>query len=371
MLPGLGRTARVLMTVDAVGGRLALCHDLGRSSPAARRRAVFAGLGPAPVARPAQRGRAAREPLRWLGAPLDWMAAAEADLDGLADELGDCRQPKRPTFCTSMLPSQARGLAPAVPAVVVSHSCVATWWHAVRGHRAARAGSGSGSASLSGFARADAIVAPSAAMPRLRAAAMAQICRAPSWSNAARGAACGAAKEPIVLAAGRWWDEGKNGRALDAAAAASAWPIIVAGALEGPNGERSAFAHAQPVGQLDGESDAGADRPGRHRVSPSLYEPFGLAALEAAGAGRRWCSREIPDLPRAVGRRGSLRQPDDPPAFACRINGWRAIRSCAATARPARPRRAQRFTPDPQAQTMAGRPMPRALPALRRSRRRG
>ena len=45
------------------------------------------------------------------------------------------------------------------------------------------------------------------------------------------------ADEPIVFAAGRWWDEGKNARTLDAAAAQSRWPVVMAGAVSGPNGQ--------------------------------------------------------------------------------------------------------------------------------------
>jgi hypothetical protein len=43
-------------------------------------------------------------------------------------------------------------------------------------------------------------------------------------------------KDPLILAVGRWWDEGKNGAILDEAATSLPWPIVLAGRLSGLNG---------------------------------------------------------------------------------------------------------------------------------------
>jgi hypothetical protein len=53
-----------------------------------------------------------------------------------------------------------------------------------------------------------------------------------------------AREQPFVLSAGRWWDEGKNGAVLDAAAAHTGWPVVMAGPLDGPNGQHFSGHHA-------------------------------------------------------------------------------------------------------------------------------
>ncbi|MBD0274499.1 MAG: glycosyltransferase, partial [Acetobacteraceae bacterium] len=96
--------------------------------------------------------------------------------------------------------------------------------------------------------------------------------------------------------AGRLWDEGKNLRALDRAAArlAGAVPVVAAGPTEGPGGARVALRHVRALGRLsEGEvARRLAERP--VFVSVALYEPFGLAVLEAAQAG---CARVLSDIP--------------------------------------------------------------------------
>src|SRR3954468_7786067 len=215
MLPGLGRTLRVLMTVDAVGGVWRYAMTLAEALRPLGVETMFAGLGPAPSRD--QRSEAERlGALRWLGAPLDWMAAAETDLDGLAAELGELSEAEKADLLHLNVPSQACGLAAGVPAVVVSHSCVATWWHAVRATALPEDWEWQRQRRFSGFAPRDAIVAPSRSH-----AALARSCYRADLpitvvANAAAALPAGLHKEPIAFAAGRWWDEGKNGRVLDA-----------------------------------------------------------------------------------------------------------------------------------------------------------
>src|SRR3546814_1449709 len=102
------------------------------------------------------------------------------------------------------------------------------------------------------------------------------------------------AKEPLVLTVGRWWDEGKNGRMLDSAAGLCGWPVVMIGALRGPQGQAFEPVHARSPGPMDGA--AVRTMMGRAAVftAPSLYEPFGLAALEAANAGAALVMADIP-----------------------------------------------------------------------------
>ncbi len=110
------------------------------------------------------------------------------------------------------------------------------------------------------------------------------------------------------MAVGRWWDEAKNGAVLDAAAPRAAWPIVLAGPLDGPNGARVRFAHVRAAGSACRGGGAVADAPGR-----DLRRALALRAVRARRAGggtlrRRAGARRYRDgIPRALGRRGGVR----------------------------------------------------------------
>jgi glycosyltransferase involved in cell wall biosynthesis len=102
------------------------------------------------------------------------------------------------------------------------------------------------------------------------------------------------APHDFAFTAGRLWDEGKNVAALDRAAAGLAVPLYAAGPTQGPNGAGIGFEHVRALGSL-GEKELArwlAAKP--VFVSAALYEPFGLAVLEAAAAG---CPLVLSDIP--------------------------------------------------------------------------
>ena len=97
-----------------------------------------------------------------------------------------------------------------------------------------------------------------------------------------------------MFTAGRLWDEGKNLAVLDRAAARLPVSVEAAGPLTGPNGASVTLHHIRALGPL-GETalrEKLAARP--IFVSSALYEPFGLAVLEAAQAG---CALVLSDIP--------------------------------------------------------------------------
>jgi glycosyltransferase involved in cell wall biosynthesis len=106
----------------------------------------------------------------------------------------------------------------------------------------------------------------------------------------------GEAVEPTaaIFTAGRLWDEGKNARTLDDAAGRLDTPIHAAGPLAPPDGHAVRFDHLRTLGRLSEArvSEWLAVQP--IFVSPSRYEPFGLAVLEAARAG---CALVLSDIP--------------------------------------------------------------------------
>jgi glycosyltransferase involved in cell wall biosynthesis len=122
-------------------------------------------------------------------------------------------------------------------------------------------------------------------------------------------------KTEIFLSAGRWWDEGKNGRTLDRAAASSPWPVVMAGPLAGPNGERMAVQHAQAPGELPTTAMLELMRQAAVFVAPSRYEPFGLAVLEAAATGAALLLADIPTFRELWDDAARFVPVDDPTAY--------------------------------------------------------
>lgn len=287
---------RLLMTVDSVGGVWRWSLDVAAALAARGCATVLVGLGPEPA--PAQRAEAeAVRGLRlvWLDAPLDWLVDGEGDLAAVPRALSTLAAEYAVDLVHLNVPSQAVGLEIACPVVVMSHSCVRTWWQAVRGGRLPEAWEWQGLMHRRGFERADLVLVPSRAHA-------ADLTRAYGPIGSLQVVANGTgfepgpavAKESFVLAAGRWWDAGKNGAALDEAARLSPWPIVMAGALTSPGGERFEATRAEAIGELPPGDLRGLIRRAAIFASPALYEPFGLAVLEAARAG---CALVLSDIP--------------------------------------------------------------------------
>jgi glycogen(starch) synthase len=96
-----------------------------------------------------------------------------------------------------------------------------------------------------------------------------------------------AVKRPIVLAAGRMWDEAKGLRALADVAPSVSWPIHVAGPTGTPGGQdpRPDVSHVNLLGELPRALLAGWMACAAIYALPARYEPFGLSIVEAALAG--------------------------------------------------------------------------------------
>lgn len=327
---------RVLMTLDAVGGVWRYALDAAAELRAGGVEVVLAGFGPRPV--PEQAAEAAE--LVWIDRPLDWMADDERDLADTAEALARLVRDSGADLVHLNLPSQAAGLAVDVPVVVVAHSCVATWWAAIRGGELPETWRWQRRLTGAGLRRADAIVAPSQSHAAAIEACYGPLSPIHVVPNATRPALC-RGKAPIVAAAARWWDEGKGGPLLDEVAARTAWPVVAAGATEGPNGAAFAFAHARALGPLSGDEARTLLAGAAIVVSPSRYEPFGLVALEAAAAGAALVLADIPTYRELWNGAALFADPRDPDAFATAIDALvadpprRALLGEAAAARAA------------------------------------
>ncbi|MBZ9740837.1 glycosyltransferase family 4 protein [Mesorhizobium sp. ES1-6] len=287
------RKRRILMTVDAMGGVWRYALDLGRELVNGGDSIVFAGLGPQPSRQQAEEAQSFAT-LIWLNTPLDWMTRDAGDLDGLPREL---RAPMRDHGIDLVhlnAPSQAVGLDATCPVIVVSHSCVTTWFHSVKGQALDSAWNWQKERNRRGFDRADAVIAPSRSHAALLETCYGSIAGLHVVGNAARPVPKAENRQPVVFAAARWWDEAKNVVAVDQAASLTQWPIFTAGSVHGPNGERATINRAVPLGALPYDEVRSLMARAGIFVSPSLYEPFGLAALEAAMSGTPLVLSDIP-----------------------------------------------------------------------------
>lgn len=172
------------------------------------------------------------------------------------------------------------------PVVVVAHSDVATWWRAVKGKDAPAEWDRYLDHLAAGLSAADSVVAPTQAM----ADSLSAVFRVPrvdvihngrSWPEASHSK-----KEPLLVSIGRVWDEAKNIRVAAEAAQRLPWPLLVAGEGEVPG--------AASLGRLTRVEVAALVQRASIFVEPALYEPFGLAAVEAAQAG---CALVLGDIP--------------------------------------------------------------------------
>lgn len=353
MLERMNRTPeRMLMTVDAVGGVWRYAMTLGRRLSAEGVEIAFLCFGPRPDS---AQSREAEE----IGAlvardlPLDWTARKQSELDRVAAVIGEEAARFEAELVHLNLPSQAAGLKPGLPVVAVAHSCVPSWFHAVRGSEPPAGWAWHVRLNQRGLQRADAVVVPSRAHADLMAECYGPIDGLAIVPNAVDPEiAPGPKTLPFVLAAGRWWDAGKNAQVLEAAAETTVWPILAAGATRGPDGTEFTFSRVRPLGPRDHATMSGLMARAPIFVSPSVYEPFGLAALEAAQAGAALVLADIPTYRELWDEVALFFPPHAAGACAAAIDllaeDAERRETLAANAR----RVAVRFTPDIQAEAM-------------------
>ena len=295
MPDGLGASSlRLLMTTDAVGGVWRYSVDLAEGLAAHDVQTVLAVLGPA--AGRMQRVEAEAVPgLRLVntGLPLDWTAKAPAELDRASERLASLAALVGAGGIHLHAPALVGAVRWPAPVVAVAHSCVATWWRAVRGGVMPDDFAWRAAATQAGLVAADAVIAPTVAHGQAIEAVYGPI-SVQVVHNGSRFRRAKAQRRPAVLTAGRLWDEGKAVAWLDRAAAELGAPVLAAGPTRGPDGPTAGFDHLQLLGALGPDWLAREYAGATVFASMARYEPFGLAVLEAAQAGMALVLSDIP-----------------------------------------------------------------------------
>lgn len=193
----------------------------------------------------------------------------------------------------------AHGKLPFVaPSIIVGHSCVLSWWDAVRGGRAPREWERYRLEVEEGLNGVEAVAAPTRAM--LKALHRFYDFIAPSRviPNGREAALFrpDAKKKDYVFMAGRLWDEAKGASTLAAIAGLIDWPIYAAGPAEHQSGSTFMSGAINALGVLSPEEIAQWLSGASIFALPALYEPFGLSALEAGLSGAALVLGDIPSL---------------------------------------------------------------------------
>lgn len=343
------RPLHVLVTADCVGGVWPHALELAAGLGTLGVRVTLASMG-APLTA-AQRAQAAGVPALSLHEStwrLEWMDDPWNDVAAAGRWLQQLEQALRPDVVH--LNQFAFGaLRFRAPTLVVAHSCVLSWWRAVRGGSAPAAFDRYRQVVAAGLAGAGLVAAPTHAM----LASLGEnhgLARPglvlPNGRNPL--AYRPAAKQPVVLSAGRLWDEAKNLAALEAVAPALPWPVRVAGAMRSPGGSGGGMRETravQPLGELAPAALAAQMSQAAIYALPARYEPFGQSALEAALSGCALVLGDIGSLRELWGPAALYVAPDDHDALRdalLRLIAQPSLRD--ALARSARAR-ALRFTP--------------------------
>ncbi|MBA2383245.1 MAG: glycosyltransferase family 4 protein [Actinobacteria bacterium] len=173
------------------------------------------------------------------------------------------------------------------PVIVVGHSDVLSWHQAVRGKPAGDEWARYREVVESALSAADLLVAPTRAMLDELIRLYEPACPRRVVPNGSSRTFPQRPREEVILTAGRLWDQAKNVQALVRVAPRLSWPVDVVGAGEVDGDVRF-------LGRLDRGALDLALATASVFCGPARYEPFGLAALEAARAG---CALVLGDIP--------------------------------------------------------------------------
>lgn len=287
---------KVLMTADPIGGVWSYVLELARALAAYGVRIDLATMGQ-PLS-PEQRREAQDEAnvtlyessfkLEWMEDPWgdvaqsgEWLLSLEAKLSPDLVHLNG--------YVHASLPWKS-------PCLVVAHSCVLSWWQAVRGEELPAGLERYHRRVLEGLQAADLVVAPTKAMLDLIEKHYLPLPNGRVIHNArGRTRFRPGKKEEFILSVGRLWDDAKNISALARTAYELPWPVYVAGEQTHPGSGGSVNTDGlNRLGVLTPEGLAPWYAAAAVYALPARYEPFGLTVLEAALSG---CALVLGDIP--------------------------------------------------------------------------
>ena len=270
---------RILMTADSVGGVWTYALELTRALQPYGVEVLLAVMGP-PLsdAQSAAARSITNLNLFKSNYKLEWMPDCWSDVKHAGDWLLHLENRLQPDLIHLNGYAHA-SLSWNSPTLVTGHSCVCSWWQAVKADAPPAEWQRYKTEVANGLSAADLIVTPSAAMMQalnthygpLNHTRVIPNGRNPEDFNSR-------SKRKFVMSAGRLWDEAKNIDRLAEIACELPWPVVVAGELE----DRPRLRKCHWLGSLPEPELRRWLAAASIYALPALYEPFGYTPLEAA-----------------------------------------------------------------------------------------
>lgn len=302
------------MTADCVGGVWTYVVDVVRALP--NHEFLVATMGARPDEN--QRAQIAALPnarLRVSDYQLEWQQNPWRDVAASGDWLRALEREFKPDVVH--LNGMAHGTVNfRAPKLVVAHSCVCSWFRAVKGEEAPASWNLYREKVADGLRAAALVVAPTRALLGEFERIYGEFAPSRVIHNGSPTAATSreCEVEPFVLSAGRLWDDAKNIALLERIAPDVSAPIRVAGA--GGDLENVEALGFLPLAQMSAQMQRAAIW-----AHPARYEPFGLAVLEAANRGCALVLSDIPTLRELWQDAAIFVESDDDEAWTDALNG--------------------------------------------------
>lgn len=204
------------------------------------------------------------------------------------------------------------------PVLMVGHSCVLSWWEAVKKERAPAYWHTYADLVKKGLQHANAVVGISQTMLNCLHRHYGPISYAKViYNGREKKGFTPETKAPVIYSMGRLWDEAKNIHALQCIAGQLSWPVYVAGDDQGKL--QAATNNFHLLGKLSmPEVKQWLSKAGIY-VMPARYEPFGLSLLEAALSGCALVAGDIPSLRELWEGAALFADPENPQALCQQI----------------------------------------------------
>jgi glycogen synthase len=331
---------KVLIVADVVGGVRTFVAELARGLCACGATVDLALIGPGAFEPPA-----AVRSLELRDLRLEWMPHPWTDVAATGEWVEELAQRHRPDLIhmNTFAPLAGGG----IPVLLTVHSCVLTWWRAVHGEDAPIGWRRYARLVRDAFDRAAMVVAPTQALLDELAAVYGELPPARVIPNGRRLAAPTLERQDrLVVSAGRLWDRAKNAALTARAAEAIDGRVVLIGPGDVPRVECLGWLDHQEVIRWFARASV--------FVEPARYEPFGLAALEAALCGCALVLGDIPSLREVWGEAATFVSPDDADALAYAVEALLDDPARRRRASAAARRGAARYTPDAMAQAYLG-----------------
>jgi glycogen synthase len=308
---------RVLMTTDTLGGIWTYAIELARVFCRHGVQVALATMGGSLSASQRVEVRSISGLTAFESqCKLEWMDNPWQDIRRAGQWLLQLEEATQPDVVH--LNSYVYGALPwRTPILVVGHSCVLSWWEAVKGEAAPDAWERYRYEVARGLQAADLVLAPTQAMLSALERHYGRFTRSRVVPNGRDPALfLPGVKEPFIFTMGRLWDEAKNVAMLDKVASSLAWPVYIAGENRHPAGGQVRYGAVRSLGQLEPLGLALRVARAAIYALPARYEPFGLSILEAGLAGCALVLGDIPSLREVWGDAAVFVPPDDAEALA-------------------------------------------------------